>query len=527
MNHKFLLFLFVTISSLHLEAKDFQILHTNDIHSHLDHADHMKGRGGYARLKTLIHEEKVKAQERGISTLTMDAGDFLEGNIYYLADKGRSVFEIHDMIGYDAVTIGNHDYLMGTDDLDSILGDVQPKFAFLGANLFTADRFQNIQEQLRPYTEFEFDGVKVGVLGITTNDILYKWRINEGGISNEYDSCKKYSKELRERGNDVIIALTHVGFSKDKKIAKKCPEVDIIVGGHSHTELHQVHYEKTKNDKRIPIVQAGNHARWLGKLVFNFNEETKEIKVRDYELMPVIAEEDEEILYAIDVANENLDSDYGNDWLETSVGISELNSPFEGGNKHIWGHFINDSMREETDADFSIHVEPMSGLNYPTNKVVTRRDLYNGNPRTFEFHNKFGYNVYTARIRGALIKVLFRIVMRTGLPLYVSGITFDIKKFTKKGYTIKNMRFKGKRINPFKLYNVSFSEAIIRGGYSISKLTKIILRGGKDHRISMWESIEKKFRRTRTLDETYLDDYGRKGNFQKVDRGYVPSRIQK
>ena len=519
-----LLFVLILIS-YQINAKKFQILHTNDIHAHLDHADHMEGRGGYARLKTLIDEQKDLAESRGITNLTMDAGNFLEGHIYYLADKGRKVFELHDKIGYDVVTIGNHDYLMGTNDLDSILGDVQPKFDFLGANLFTADKYKNIQKYLKPYTEFEFDGVKVGVVGITTNDILYKWRINDGGISDEFKSCKKYSKELRDRGNDIVIALTHLGFNKDKKLAKKCPELDLIVGGHSHTVLDKVFYQKSKKGKLIPIVQAGNHARWLGKVIFDYNEVTKKIEIENYKLLPVLAEEDPEILDFIAEANIDLEDEYGQEWLDEIVGQSELKSRFEGGNKHIWGHFITDAMREQVDADFSIHVEPMSGLNYPVEKLVTRRDLYNGNPRTFEFGNKFGYNVYTAKVRGGFIKLLFKIVMRTGLPLYVSGINFDVKKYSKNGKIIKKLRFKGKRINPFKYYKISFSEGIVRGAYEITKLTKLILKGGKDTRISMWETLENKLKSMDVLDETYLNDYGRKGNFQKVDRSYVSGNL--
>ena len=522
MTKKLLLVLVATAISLTANATKIQILHTNDLHSHLDHTDHLKGQGGYARLKTLVASEKLKAEREGMFNLTMDAGDFLEGNIYYLADKGRKVFELHEMIGFDVVTIGNHDYLMGTDDLDAILGDVRPSFAFLGANLFTADRFQNIQEQLKPYTEFEHNGVKIGVLGLTTNDILYKWRINEGGIKNEYDTCKDYSKELRERGNDVIIALTHMGLSKDQKLAEKCPEVDVIVGGHSHHTLEEVLYVENKLDKLVPIVQTGAHGRYLGKLNLNYDDVSKKVTVDRYELLPVIADEDPEVLALVREANEDLFDEYGEDWLNEVVGQSRLDSPLEGGNKDIWGHFINDSMREQAGTDFSIHVEPLSGLNYPTHSDITRRDLYNGNPRTFEFDRKFGYNVYTAEISGGLIKTLFKIVMKTGLPLYVSGITFDIKKETESGYKIKNLRFKGKRINPFKRYTVSFTEGIVRGGYSISKLTKIILKNGRDTEISMWETMENKLSRINLLDESYLDDYGKKANGETIERAYIP-----
>lgn len=522
MTQKLIMAIIATVMTLSVQATKIQILHTNDLHSHLDHTDHLEGQGGYARLKTLIASEKKSALENGMFNLTMDAGDFLEGNIYYLADKGRKVFELHDMMGFDVVTIGNHDYLMGTDDLDAILGDVKPSFSFLGANLFTSDKYKNIKEQLKPFTEFEHDGVKIGVLGLTTNDILYKWRINDGGIKNEYDTCKEYAEILRQRGNDVIIALTHMGLSKDKKLAKKCPEVDVIVGGHSHHILEEVLYVENNHHKRVPIVQTGFHGRFLGKLNIDFDKKERRVTVDNYELIPVLANENLEVLAKVEDANEDLYEEYGEEWLNEVVGRSGLSSPLEGGNKHIWGHFINDSMKEQTNTDFSIHVEPLSGLNYPTHTDITRRDLYNGNPRTFEFDRKFGYNVYTAKIRGGLIKSLFKIVSRTGLPLYVSGITFDIKRETDKGIVIENLRYKGEKIKTFKFYTVSFTEAIVRGGYSISKLTKLILKDGADSGISMWETMENKLSRIKILDESYLEDYGRKSNGELIERSYIP-----
>ena len=188
----------------------------------------------------------------------MDAGDFLEGHIYYLADRGKKAYEIHGMAGFDVAVIGNHDYLMGAKDLDIILRDVKTSYKLLGANLIVDKKYKNIHEKMKPYYETTIGGFKVGVIGLTTNDLLYKWRIGEGDIINEYKTAKKYAKILRERGNEIIIALTHMGLKKDKKLAKKVPEIDLIVGGHSHSFLYEVVYQKTKGGKKTPIVRAEN-----------------------------------------------------------------------------------------------------------------------------------------------------------------------------------------------------------------------------------------------------------------------------
>ena len=158
-------------------ATEIQILHTNDIHSHLDHSIHRPELGGHGRLKSMLSRLRKQAQDEGVQTIAMDAGDFSEGHIYYLADRGRTTFQIHGSVGFDVSVIGNHDYLMGAKDLDVILRDVDMSFELLGANFHTSPKYVNIKEKMKPYWETEVDGVKIGVLGLTTDDLLYEWRI--------------------------------------------------------------------------------------------------------------------------------------------------------------------------------------------------------------------------------------------------------------------------------------------------------------------------------------------------------------
>ena len=95
----------------------------------------------------MIRRLKLEAKNEGIETIAMDAGDFLEGNIYYLADRGKRAYEVHGMAGFDVSVIGNHDYLMGAKDLDIILRDVDTSFQLLGANMIVDKKFKNIHEK--------------------------------------------------------------------------------------------------------------------------------------------------------------------------------------------------------------------------------------------------------------------------------------------------------------------------------------------------------------------------------------------
>jgi 5'-nucleotidase / UDP-sugar diphosphatase len=522
-----ILFLFISQSAF---AELLQIIHTNDVHGHLRHSIHRTELGGYARLKTMIDEFRAFGEEHGIGTVVTDGGDFFEGNSYYLAENGKKNYRVLNMVGYDAVVLGNHDYLMGTRDLDNILRDVPVSFTLLGkANMYVHERYRNIGKHLKPYKEMVINGVKVGILGVNLNDPLYKWRLYDGKITSEYKAAKKYAKILKKRGNDLVILLSHAGKTKDKKMAKKIPEIDIVLGGHHHVAYHELVWQKNRKTKRmIPMVIAGKHLEWVAQLIIDFDKKTKKFKVVRYGLHEVVGPKSQDVEDMIDSADQDLSDQYGEDWLYQVVGHSKLKPAHLGGKGHkdVWQYFVNDAMREATNSDFSITVEALSGSDYPIGPV-TRRMLYDGNPRTFEFEKKYGYNVATARVRGYWIKTVFRLVMAFGIPLYVSGVTFKWKKGP-WGYWVYNLRHHGKRIKPFKLYKVSMCEAIVRGGYAISKLVNLLLKYGDETRVSQWQALEEKFEKIKVLDENYLDDYWNQPGDEKglvpIERVYFPGK---
>ena len=385
----------------------------------------------------MIKRLKNLASLQGLPTIAMDAGDFLEGNIYYLAERGKTLYKIHGNVGFDVAVIGNHDYLMGAHDLNVILRDVNTSFQLLGANFYTHPKYTSVQEKIKPYWETVVNGVKVGVIGITTNDLLYKWRIGEGGITNEIKAAKTYAKVLRDRGNDVIVALTHVGLKKDKKIAKAVPEIDLIVGA-ALTQLFIMLF--TKSQKMVSVFQlfkAGKHAQWLGQLQLFYNSNDKKLEIKNYRLLPVNQDKKHQIIeQQIKEANLELEDQFGKAWLNETLGESRITPVHRGGRPEIWYHFITDAMTEAIDADFGVHVSSLSGYNYPIGKI-NRRSIYNSNPRTFEFDRHFGYNVYATRIRGVWISLIARIALRFGLPMFFSGLTFDYKIIGDSRYTFK------------------------------------------------------------------------------------------
>jgi 5'-nucleotidase/UDP-sugar diphosphatase len=466
-----------------------QILHTNDTHSYLDNSTHSTTKGGAARLKTLIDLYKNKMKEEGVQTITVDAGDFLEGNIYFMAENGKKSFEVHNEMGYDIGILGNHDYQMGSDDLNKILGDIDLKFSLLVANLNPAHKFKNIQEKVKPYKEIEIDGIKIAFLGLTTDEILYKWRLFSGAIISPIATAQVYEDILRNRKNDFIIALTHIGVMKDIKLAEATSKVDLIIGGHSHTALFEPTYGVNRNQKRIPIVQAGQHTEFLGRLVLDL-QKGKPLKIVSYELIPVEIEASElnaNIKTMVEQADQDLEVQYGKDWLNEKIGKSDLKVDDKLGTRK-WAYYICDTMREKTGADIAIHSPDMNGANFPVGDI-TRRSILNSIPRVFELSQKFGWEIYTTKIKGSWLRLTLDALSYIGEPIVFSGIKMEYERGP-FGFKIRHVTVNGKNINPFKTYTVAFTEGIVRGAEGIDPRTVTILRNPKNTGYKIWATLE-------------------------------------
>ncbi len=522
MSKKLLSILFLSAFSLlkttTANAKLIQILHTNDTHSYLDSVQHNGGFGGAARLKSLIDYFKNKATDEGIKTVVMDAGDFMEGNLYYMADNGRKVFDVHNETGYDIGTMGNHDYLMGTRDLDKMLGEMDLKFSLIAANLKMHSDFRNIREKIKPFKEIEIDGIKIGVLGLTTNEIFYKWRFEGGQIANPYKTAKHYEDILKKRKNDFIIALTHIGVLNDIKLAERTKYIDLIIGGHSHTALFKPSYGMNKLNHPIPIVQAGMHTEYLGKLLIDV-EKGRPLKIVKYELVPVKYEEsDSKIKAMVEEANIDLDTTYGKEWLDERVGYSDLKPNDKHGSRK-WAYFITDALREKAQADIAIHTPFMNGEDYPVGNI-TRRALFNSIPRVFDLTEKYGWSIYTTKIKGIWLKLAFEALTHFGQPLTFSGIKMDYKK-TEHGIKIKELKVNGKAINPYKYYTVAFTEGIVRGAQGISPYTLSILRAPKNTKFKIWATLEETVAKARGLSLSTISEDNRQLIMPNLDAELV------
>lgn len=256
------------------ETWSLRILHTNDTHSHLENA---------ARLATLIKQARNEAENNGQHVLLLDAGDVFTGTLYFTKYEGLADAQFMNLIGYQAMTLGNHEFDKGPEGLAKFLQEIQ--FPVVAANINFGDdptlkdfvsaeivEGQAIQRgHIYPAIILEIGGKRVGLFGLTTEETK---AISSPGEHITFlpaiDTARQMVDALKAKNVDFIIALTHIGYSEDVKLAENVSGIDVIVGGHSHTKLDTPTVIERNDGTKTRIVQANEHRKYLGEIDLTF-----------------------------------------------------------------------------------------------------------------------------------------------------------------------------------------------------------------------------------------------------------------
>lgn len=251
------------------------ILHTNDTHSQIepfgDQAGDNKGKAGLARRATLIKE--VRKQYPNV--LLLDAGDFIQGTPYFNMFGGELEIKAMNKLGYDVVTLGNHEFDNGISFLSNMLKSAN--FDIVSANYDVSNTV--LKDQIKPYVIKNINGIKVGIIGLNVrpNGLISDKNFEGIRFLNPIDEVNRYAKILKEEEKvDLVIALSHLGYQSDsqfsdKKVAAGSRNVDVIVGGHSHTYLPEPIEVKNLDGQPVLITQSGSKGMNVGKLIFEIS----------------------------------------------------------------------------------------------------------------------------------------------------------------------------------------------------------------------------------------------------------------
>ena len=263
-----------------LETNHITILHTNDVHSHIDPfpADHPRNAnmGGVARRANLI--ESIRKENPNV--LLLDAGDIFQGTPYFNYYGGELEFKLMSMLNYDLATMGNHDFDNGLEGFVAQLPHA--KFDFVSANY----DFKNtmLDGIVKPYKTFKKAGIKIGVfgLGIELEGLVDKKNYKETVYKNPVETAEEMTRILKTQEKcDLIICLSHIGYSYGKdsdkicdlKLAEQTKDIDLIIGGHTHTFLDKPTIVKNLDGIDTLVNQVGCYGINLGRIDFYFDKD--------------------------------------------------------------------------------------------------------------------------------------------------------------------------------------------------------------------------------------------------------------
>ncbi len=473
-------------------AKKIQILHTNDLHSHFTGYPYDREvTVGYLALKKAIDHFKEEGLHQGMESLVLDGGDFAEGGTSYVASRGELSFEALNLLGHDAAVLGNHDWLMGEEELRGVLEKVKPKYQLLAANINFSGNYPLLREVIAPYTTFYLNGIKIAVLGLTTDEIYYSWRLKESSFRDPSIVAREYAPLLKE-GHDVVIALTHVGVKKDRDLVEKSWGIDLVVGGHSHDRLDAPLYSTNRRGEQIPIVQTGCFARYLGRLILDIDEETNAVSLVEYKLYPLNSKGDDAALKKlIETSKEEMRNSFGNSFYEEEIAYSTVDLVNNPKTPTYFGDLMAEAMIESSDADIAIHIPGLAGDSLPAGPI-TENLLLSSYPRVFEFEDHpYFWTLWTIKVRGLLLKGLLKVISLTGFALHVQGVNGDEK--------FDDLRVDGRKISWFKEYTVVMPEGFLRALSEINYLNFFVGKKIEDTGVVFIEALKEKFSRMKII----------------------------
>ena len=266
---RFMTVMCVALLALSLDAQDLTILHLNDTHSHIDpqRSGDYKGRGGVIEQAAFIDSVRTAVGRRNM--LLLHAGDYGQGTSYFTELGGNIEIDVMNALGFDAACLGNHEFDNGIDELARRLKNLKADVVCANYD-FSGTVLEGLVE---PYTIVKRAGKKIGIIGLLT-DIS---SVVDADIAKtlQYQDpvavTSRYAEYLKnEKGCDMVICLSHLGYVEDKDLASQVRNVDVIVGGHSHTLLHKKQLVKNPDGDDVVVVQNWKWGLNVGQLTVDF-----------------------------------------------------------------------------------------------------------------------------------------------------------------------------------------------------------------------------------------------------------------
>jgi len=439
-----------------VERHPLCILHTNDVHGHMapERVEGWKERsGGAAVLAGCVRAIRAENQESGIPTLLLDAGDIFMGTPEGNVSRGRAVTEVMNAVGYDAMAVGNHEFDLGVDVLEGLAASA--RFPTLGANVINSATGR-LPPFLKPYLIKECGPLRVGIIGVITEQtpvIVMPGRTEKILFKDPRGVIRSCMADLKGRGVNFTILLSHCGFEEDKKLASDVAGIGVIIGAHSH--------ELVRRPARIRstgtlVCQAGASGQYLGELMVDVDPKRHRAGRYRYELIAL-----KEGRCTPDPAVKSIIKSWrarAGEKFDEVVGKSLSDFASSDTAESSLGDLIADSMRAATGADIAFHNS--FGVRNPLLKgTISVRDIYTMMP--------FDNTLYTMKLSGAQI----RTVLEQGLSLQlgilqVSGVRVEYDPKAPAGHRVIRVSCGDRDVGERAEYTVVTNSYLAQGGDS-------------------------------------------------------------
>lgn len=441
--------------ALAAENQTLTIIHVNDVHGRLNENER-DGSMGFVKLKTKVDQ----LREEDPNLLLLNAGDTFHGTPEINVTRGETMVEAMNIMGFDAMTPGNHDFNFGYDRLIEL--KKMAEFPILAANVVKeADKSTDFEA----YQIFTMDnGLRVGVFGLATAETLYKSHPdNTKGIefTDNIEAGKKAVKDLKAENVDLIIGLVHLGDDESSddtsdKLAQGVEGIDIIVDGHSHSTLPE-----GKMVNGVLVAQAGYYTNNIGIIKVNFEDKVlKEAKASlipyeeaknlapDQELLDLIAELEEINAPIVNVVVGKTQVDL--DGAKPNVRTKETNL----------GNLITDAMRGSTGADIALTNGGGIRENIPAGDITVKQIL-----TSFPFTNALAViEVTGSELMAALEHGVKDFPETAGQFPHVSGLKYTFDASMPVGQRITSVVVGDEALDLNKTYTIVTNDFIAAGG---------------------------------------------------------------
>ena len=456
-------------ASVQKDGVHITILHTNDIHARVQSTDDEGKTIGMDWLAGAIWAQKGADED----TLALDAGDTFHGLTLINLSRGSNMAMLMNLSGFDAMTPGNHDFNFGSQRLIELARILN--FPVLSANLMDKDKTQYI---FRPYKSYDFNGVKVAVIGLSTPETAYKtnpFNVKDVAFTDPIAAAQELMPKLRA-SHDVVIGLMHMGLDKSsvittEQLVKAVPGFDVIIDGHSHTTL-----PKGMKVGNTLICQTGRYGHALGKV---------ELVVKDHKLRKAQASllnrqgveklaktPDEGVVQALQEINMQVK-------METETVVAESPRELTAAREIVrtqeseLGNLTADALRQATGADVAVVNGGNLRTSLPAGKITKGAVL-----DVFPFNNR----VLTLAVDGKTLKSMLELSVQY-LPaafggfLDVSGMTFTVDTKAPAGQRVSEVKVQGQPLAESKNYTVAVNDFTAFGGDGYEMLKGAQLKG--------------------------------------------------